>query len=406
MKKRVISMLLALYIFLNLFHSVAIAAGNELFAVPSKTNFVMDGKPVSVSHAYNINGNNYLQLRAIAELLNGTTSQFNVYWDGKNAVIETGKPYSGTVNPATLAYTKDVRKSRTSFKLDGTIVTFENAYMIDGDTNYLQLREFAEKLKGTASQFNVYWDDTANRAVIVTGAGYTGEAPNLTGLTTVKIGQTEKEAGIGSKLFGSLSTSNGKWGFYGSYEKFLAVYYVDNKASFLYTNDLSSYNGGGKVYTDSNNNYLKYAASVGNFPVCDASVTERLIFEFTNAFRGVYGLPALKWNDRLAAAARSHSEDMKKRNYVSHENPDGLKPGDRITAAGYEWRSYGENIFMATLGVEAAYAVDKWVNSSGHRINLLTTACDELGVGVSIIERSGSGHPGAYCTQNFGKAKG
>jgi hypothetical protein len=198
MRKRAISVVIVLCIILGLFPSVAIAAGSMLFAEPSKTNFVMDGKSVSVTQAYNVNDNNYLQLRAIAELLNGTISQFNMYWDGTYAVIETGQPFNGTVNPATLTYTENVRKSRTSFKLDGTLITFENVYMIDGDTNYLQLREFAEKLKGTASQFNVYWDDAKNEAVIVPGEAYTGKPP--AGFTSIKKGQTEQEAGIGNKL--------------------------------------------------------------------------------------------------------------------------------------------------------------------------------------------------------------
>jgi len=402
MKRRFISMFMALCIVLNVFPAVSVAAGRKLLAVPSKTNFVMDGKPVSVKHAYNINGSNYLQLRAIAELLNGTAAQFNIYWDGKYAVIETGKPYKGTVTQTALRNTENVRKSSTSFKLDGTVITFENAYLIDGDTNYLQLREFAQKLKGTASQFNVYWDTATKQAVIVPGDEYTGEAGvsgyeladrQSLGFTNIKIGQTELQAGIEEKLIGNYVTSNGEWRFYGSYDKFLAVFYVNKKATFLYTNDLSTYIGGGNVYIDSNNNDIRYAASIGTLPACDDATTERLIFEFTNAFRGLYGLPALKWNDKLATAARSHSKDMEKREFFNHTNPDGLSPGDRITAAGYEWQAYAENIFMASWGVDAVYAVDRWVNSSGHRKNMLATFCDELGVGVS----------GAYGTQNFGK---
>jgi hypothetical protein len=51
---------------------------------------------------------------------------------------------------------------------------YDNAYLIDGDTNYLQLREFAEKLNGTASQFNAYWDSALSSAVIEPGKPYTG----------------------------------------------------------------------------------------------------------------------------------------------------------------------------------------------------------------------------------------
>ena len=152
MKIRFIGLILLMCIVLNLFSILPVAAVdldnllNMLIAVPSTTSFVMGNKPISIKQAYTVNGNNYLQLRAIAELLNGTKSQFNVDWDGKYAVIETGKPYSGTANPASLNITSDVKKSSTAFKLDGKMITFENVYLIDGGTNYLQLREFASKL--------------------------------------------------------------------------------------------------------------------------------------------------------------------------------------------------------------------------------------------------------------------
>ncbi|GEM_PF-2786223 len=149
---------------------------DNVTAVPSQTNFVMNGKPVSVTAAYTINSTNYLQLRAIAALLNGTVAQFDVGWDGQYAVIEPGKPYSGEVTKTTLQTTTNIRKSNTKFKLNGEVFSFEDARLIDGDTNYLQLREFAQKLSGTASQFNVYWDAAAGQAVIQPGVAYTGLA--------------------------------------------------------------------------------------------------------------------------------------------------------------------------------------------------------------------------------------
>lgn len=187
MKKRLLSLFLALYTVLNLFSAVTAAAGSTLLAVPSKTNFVLNGKPVSVTQAYTINGTNYLQLRAIAELLNGTAA------------------------PAALKSTKNARESTTSFKLNGAVIAFEKAYLIDGPTNYLQLREFAAMLKGTASQFNMYWDAAANRAVIVPGDEYIGEAPPA-GLASIKIGQTEAQAGIAG-AFRNCATPDGVWGF-------------------------------------------------------------------------------------------------------------------------------------------------------------------------------------------------
>lgn len=77
--------------------SVGAVAGLEKKAVPSRTKFLMDGKEVAFDVAYNIEDSNYIQLRSVAQLLKGTKSQFNVYWDDdlKQAVIETGVPYTG-----------------------------------------------------------------------------------------------------------------------------------------------------------------------------------------------------------------------------------------------------------------------------------------------------------------------
>ena len=173
MRKRLLSLVLMACMVLSLLPTVALA----LTAQPSTTSFVMNGASVSVPEAYAVNGNNYLQLRSIAVLLNGTAAQFNVGWDGTFAVIETAKPYTGTSNPAALTETADVRKSDTKFRLDGALTSFANAYYIGGNSNYLQLREVAEKLSGTPSQFNVYWDNEAGKAVIAPGEAYTGNPP-------------------------------------------------------------------------------------------------------------------------------------------------------------------------------------------------------------------------------------
>jgi len=151
------------------------------YASPSKTDFVVKGidkdakeTPKLVTQAYTINNTNYLQLRAIATLLNRTDAQFNVGWNGQYAVIEPGKPFCGTVTGSKMQNTRYVRPSVTKFKMNGEVFSFKDARMINGDTNYIQLREFAKKLSGTASQFNVYWDSVAGKAVIQPGTAYTG----------------------------------------------------------------------------------------------------------------------------------------------------------------------------------------------------------------------------------------
>ncbi|MDF2654907.1 MAG: copper amine oxidase [Bacillota bacterium] len=151
-------------------------------ASPSKTDFVVKGKgrdtvmdaPQVVTQAYTINQTNYLQLRAIATLFNRTKSQFDIGWDGQYAVIELGKPFSSTVTGSKMQNTRNVRYSDTKFKLNGQVFSFTDARLINGSTNYIQLREFAQKLSGTTSQFNVYWDTALGQAVIQPGAPYVG----------------------------------------------------------------------------------------------------------------------------------------------------------------------------------------------------------------------------------------
>lgn len=75
----------------------SIASELEKRAVSSQTKFILDDRQITFDAAYNIEDNNYIQLRSVAQMLNGTKSQFNVYWDDllKQAVIETGKPFTG-----------------------------------------------------------------------------------------------------------------------------------------------------------------------------------------------------------------------------------------------------------------------------------------------------------------------
>lgn len=103
----------------------------------------------------------------------------------------------------------------------------------------------------------------------------------------------------------------------------------------------------------------------------------------------------LNLDDRLVAAARAHSADMAERDYFDHTSPDGEGPGDRATAAGYSaWG--GENI---AVGYPTAQAViDGWMDSEGHRANILN--CGFAAIGVGVAEAGDGG--GYYWTQSFG----
>jgi uncharacterized protein YkwD len=102
----------------------------------------------------------------------------------------------------------------------------------------------------------------------------------------------------------------------------------------------------------------------------------------------------LRVDDRLVAAAQGHSADMAARNYFSHTSPEGLGPGDRTAAQGYpQWS--GENIAVGYP--TAADVVAGWMDSEGHRANILN--CDSVAIGVGAVDSAGNG---IYWTQVFG----
>ncbi|WP_431045853.1 sigma-70 family RNA polymerase sigma factor [Streptomyces sp. P1-3] len=112
-----------------------------------------------------------------------------------------------------------------------------------------------------------------------------------------------------------------------------------------------------------------------------------------NAERAKAGCAPVRPNDQLTTAAQRHSDDMAARHYFDHTEPDGTGPGERITAAGYRWQTYGENI---AAGQQTPHTVmDSWMNSPGHRQNILN--CDVTEIGVGITDDSG----GPLWTQVF-----
>lgn len=124
---------------------------------------------------------------------------------------------------------------------------------------------------------------------------------------------------------------------------------------------------------------------------------ERQIFDLTNVARVRNGLGTLEWNELAADAARKHSVDMGKNSYFDHTGLDGRSPGDRLAASGLtSYRSYGENIAAGQSDAFAAHA--SWMNSEGHRRNILNSTFTTLGVGIAM---DSSYSYNRYYTQNF-----
>ncbi|MDG9717947.1 CAP domain-containing protein [Streptomyces sp. DH24] len=115
----------------------------------------------------------------------------------------------------------------------------------------------------------------------------------------------------------------------------------------------------------------------------------------TNRERAAAGLPPLAVDPLLTAAAQAHSADMVARDFYSHTSPDGARPWDRAATAGSSRRTVGENIACGQRS--PAEVVRGWMNSPGHRANILGPGFTHIGVGFA-----GGGRSGTYWTQLFG----
>ncbi|OLB81314.1 MAG: hypothetical protein AUI14_03705 [Actinobacteria bacterium 13_2_20CM_2_71_6] len=124
---------------------------------------------------------------------------------------------------------------------------------------------------------------------------------------------------------------------------------------------------------------------------------EAQVLVLVNQERAKAGCAPVTPDPRLTTAARGHSTDMARRDYFDHNTPEGDSAAKRITDAGYRWRTYGENI-AAGYG-DPASVMKGWMNSSGHRHNILDCAFRNLGVGLAYNDKHYS-----YWTQDFGTA--
>lgn len=101
-----------------------------------------------------------------------------------------------------------------------------------------------------------------------------------------------------------------------------------------------------------------------------------------NTERQKHGLPPLRINSVLMQVAQAHSQNMAERGFFDHVDPaTGLGPCERISGAGYAFRTCAENIAAGYRTAEAVFQA--WMSSSGHRANLLSPDFTEIGLGYA-----------------------
>ena len=121
------------------------------------------------------------------------------------------------------------------------------------------------------------------------------------------------------------------------------------------------------------------------------SAYEQQVVDLTNAERAKNGLPSLKVDNNLSKVAREKSSDMQRNNYFSHQSPTYGSPFDMMKQFGITYKSAGENIAMGQKTPNEV--VQAWMNSEGHRANILNSSYTHIGVGYVAN--------GNYWTQEF-----
>ena len=135
-------------------------------------------------------------------------------------------------------------------------------------------------------------------------------------------------------------------------------------------------------------------------PPPSASPTEARVLELVNNERTARGLQPLSLDGRLNDAAKAHSFNQSQFGTIFHIAPDGSGPGERLTAVGYAFSAWAENVAAGQRSAEEV--VNAWMQSPGHCQNILNPAYVHLGVGHVVTDTSYRN----WWTQKFARPSG
>jgi len=116
---------------------------------------------------------------------------------------------------------------------------------------------------------------------------------------------------------------------------------------------------------------------------------ESEVIRLLNQERGKDGLPPLTEQSQLTQAARLHSQDMACNQFFSHVSPTAGDVIERVTAQGYSYTAIGENI--AAGQADPSSVVQAWMNSTGHRANIMNATYTQVGIGYASVGGSAAG---------------
>jgi uncharacterized protein YkwD len=115
--------------------------------------------------------------------------------------------------------------------------------------------------------------------------------------------------------------------------------------------------------------------------------TEDDVVALANKSRTENGVGTLKKNEKLMASAMAKAQDMKDKHYFEHVSPEGLQPWFFVEKAGYRYKTVGENLAEGYFSAQTLH--NAWMESEGHRKNILSPDFDEIGVAILEFEQNG-----------------
>jgi hypothetical protein len=148
--------------------------------------------------------------------------------------------------------------------------------------------------------------------------------------------------------------------------------------------------------------FIKNVYPQGNVLRVSYSITTQDIITQTNDQRGKNGLGALRSNGPLTVAAQLKGQDMLAKGYWAHVSPDGKEPWYWIIKSGYNYNRAGEN--LAKDFRDTSSTVTAWMNSPGHRANILNPNYKDIG--VAVVSGPFNGYDTVIVVQMFGEPLG
>jgi len=338
---------------------------------------------------------------------------------------ELGASVTWNNSTKTAIATKDDLKIVLQIDNDEMLVN-DKVYILDAPAQSINSRTFVPlRAVSEALGAEVNWDNNTKTIYIDTSEELSLSLSN--GKTVVigwDIDELIDEMGLPNRK--EISIYGLEWYVYnGDYRNFVMVAVDSGKVCGFYTNskgfslsnglyygcpyDINLERQGGAyiiAYVDiyNENTYHAVLVTSADYSLNTVTRSKEFIhiqslenFDATNAFRANYGLEPLIWDEYAADAAQRHSQDMADNDYFSHTSLDGRSGIDRyLDIKKVSWRQWGENISAGRMyGVDS---FDGWVNSEGHRRNILNKNYKYLGIGGGYNSNS---YYNSYMTQFF-----